>query len=184
MAVNGEGLRVVGFVAGVHGLQGMLKVEPMSDFPERFEALSAVYVCRENEPPLLCHVKRVRFSGAQVHIALKEVTSREDAERLRGAELCVLEQDTWRLPQDVYYADSLLGFDAVGDDGTRIGMLKNIARGAQDILEIDHHGRELLVPFVSEWVGKIEMGSRTIEILNWRRLIEGEEIGGGPHDGH
>jgi 16S rRNA processing protein RimM len=177
--VTAEELCAVGLIAGTHGLQGTLKLNPLSDFPERYRALRIVYLKREDTVLACMHVQSVRWAGRQVLITLQEITSPEAAREFRGAELCVLEADRWKLPVDVYYVSDLRGFRAVGEDGTEIGVLLDVLNGAQDILQIDRAGQELLVPLVGEWVGKIDTAARTIEILNWRRLAEPETLEGG-----
>jgi 16S rRNA processing protein RimM len=167
-------LRAVGVVVGAHGLQGALKLHPLSDFPERFQALKTVYLTRGDEIIMQAQVKRVRYAVARIHITLREVTTREAAEALTGVEVCVPDSETWTLPENVYYASDLLGFEAVGDDGTQIGVVRDILAGPQGILEIAQGTQEYLVPFVDDWVGKIDTERRTIEIVNWRRLLSPE----------
>jgi 16S rRNA processing protein RimM len=181
--VRPDDLRAVGVVVGAHGLQGALKLHPLSDFPERFQALKTVYLTRGNEIVMQAQVKRVRHAAAQVHVTLREVTTREAAEALTGVEVCVPDSETWTLPENVYYVSDLLGFEAIGDDGTRIGVVRDVLTGPQGILEIAQGTQEYLVPFVDEWVGKIDAESRTIEILNWRRLLSPETVKG-PSDPH
>jgi ribosomal 30S subunit maturation factor RimM len=97
----------------------------------------------------------------------------------------VPDSETWTLPENTYYVSDLLGFEAVGDDGTKIGVLRKILNGPQGILEIAQGAQEYLVPFVDEWVGKIDTESRTIEILNWRRLLSPDSLTGAfEPDGH
>jgi len=175
--VDAPELRTVGVVVGAHGLDGTLRITPLSDFPERFHALDSVFLRKKGESPHPDRVKRVRWSGACVLITVRGVTNREDAQTWRGAELCVREQDRWELPPDVYYVTDLLGFTVVGQDGARIGMLRDVISGAQDILEIEREGAEsLLVPFVRRWVGRVDERTRTIEILNWRDLTTPEIV--------
>jgi 16S rRNA processing protein RimM len=170
-------LRTIGIVAGAHGLQGTLRVDPLSDFPERYAAVSVVYLRRGEAPPVQYHIKQVRWRGAQLLVSLREVKNRSEAESHRGAELCVAESDTWKLPADVYYETDLIGFAAVDEQGARIGVLKGVLHAAQDILEIE--GEEvgsLLVPFVAEWVGRVDSDARTIEIRDWKRLAQPESV--------
>jgi len=176
--VRPEDLRAVGVVVGAHGLQGTLKLSPLSDFPERFQALETVYLTRGAEIIAQAHVKRVRHAAAYVHVTLREVTTREAAEALTGVEVCVPDSETWTLPENVYYVSDLLGFEVIGDDGTKIGVLRNILAGPQGILEIAQGTHEYLVPFVDDWVGRIDAERRTIEILSWRRLLSPEIVKG------
>jgi 16S rRNA processing protein RimM len=180
--MNPDNLRTVGVIAGAHGLQGTFKLEPLSDFPERFEALRTVYLLRGETVLSQCRVKNVRWANAVVLVTLREIRTREEAEDLRGVELCVPESEAWKLPTDVYYTSDLLGFAGIAEDGTVLGILKDVQPGAQDILQFDKDGEELLVPFVSEWVGQVDPVKRTIEILNWRRLTEGEILDPSPEN--
>jgi 16S rRNA processing protein RimM len=166
-----DDLRIVGVVVGAHGLQGALKLIPLSDFPERFQALTTVYLTRADEILAQAQVKRVRYAGLHVHLTLRDVTTREAAEALRGAEVCVPDSETWTLPENTFYVSDLLGFEVIGDDGAKIGVVRNILTGPQGILQIAQGLQEYLVPFVDDWVGKIDAERRTIEILNWRRLL-------------
>jgi len=124
------------------------------------------------------HVKRVRLAAGQVHLTLREVANREEAEALNGAEVCVPDRESWPLPNGVYYASDLIGFTAIGKDGTKIGVLREVLEGPQAVFEIVQGETEYLVPFVDDWVGAIDLVKRTVEILDWRRLLFVETIEG------
>jgi 16S rRNA processing protein RimM len=177
-----DDLRTIGFVVGVHGLQGGLRVAPLSDFPERYAALRIVYMKRDERVTGCFTVKRSKWMKDVVLVNLREITRREDAEELRGAEICVLESDAWPLPENVYYRDDLTGFQVVDEGGIKIGELTGVVEGAQDILVIHTPAGEVLVPFVSQWVGDVDIEKRTIHILNWRDLTDVEEIPPGSDD--
>jgi 16S rRNA processing protein RimM len=171
-----DDLRTVGVVVGVHGLQGTLRVAPLSDFPERFAVLHTVYLMRGETVLGAREVKRVKWMKDVLLITLREVTKREEAEELRGVEICVPESEAWQLPENVFYTHELIGFAVVGDDDAVIGTLTGVVEGAQDTLIVETPAGELLVPFVHEWVGEVNAERRTIEVLNWRRLAESEEL--------
>jgi 16S rRNA processing protein RimM len=181
--MNPEDLRTIGMVIGAHGLQGTLKVNPLSDFPERYATLESVYLMRGDSVVEL-RVKQTRWSNQHVLISLIDLTTRDEAETMIGAEVCVPLSESWKLPDGIYYATDLIGFAGIADDGTELGVLKDIHSGAQDLLAFVGLGKELLVPFVSEWVGRVDLQARTIEILHWQRLVEGEEIPPSATDDH
>ncbi|HEY3294391.1 MAG TPA: ribosome maturation factor RimM [bacterium] len=174
--MNPEDLRTVGVIVGAHGLQGTFKLEPLSDFPERFEALRTVYLLRGETVLAQCTVKNLRWANALLLLTLREIRTRDEADQLRGVEVCVPDTETWTLPEDVYYTTDIIGYMGVAEDGTVLGTLKDIQAGAQDILQFEKDGDELLVPFVKEWVGTVNTEKRTIEILNWRQLASSEVI--------
>ncbi len=175
--------RAVAVVVGEHGLQGTIRVLPLSDFAERFDALATVYFRRDNLMIGRDEVRQAKWAGKYLLVYLKKCRTREDAESLRGVELCVTEADSWVLPRDTYYTSDLIGFRALGD-GRVIGELVAVHPGAQDILEFTGEHGEFMVPFVSHWVGMVDTTTRTFEILNWRSLLEPEEVSPCEPDGH
>ncbi len=168
-------LRTIGVIVGEHGLQGTLRVTPLSDFPERYADLQHVFLMREDVVLGEYRVKRVKWMKNQLLLTLREITKREAAELLRGVELCVRETEKWALPDDVFYVSELIGFSAVSENRV-IGTLTSVLEGAQDTLVITTPSGELLIPFVHEWVGTVDTAARTIEVLNWRRLTNAEEL--------
>lgn len=173
-----EDLRTIGVIVGVHGLQGAVKIAPLSDFPDRYFALERVYLKRNEVIVSENRVKRVRWAGNTVHLAVREITSRDAAQTLIGSEVCIPDSETWELPEDVFYVTSLLGCAVVGDDGTKLGIVKSVLDGPQSILEIRDGVKEYLVPFVADWVGTVDCEAKLIVILNWQRLISPEIVDG------
>ena len=173
---NPDTLRAIGIIVGAHGLQGTVKIEPLSDFPQRFDSLQSVYLRSPSGVPTLFHVKRVKWAGAFLLMTIREISDRDAAAELRGWDVCVGQDDEWELPDDVYYANDLLGFWGIASDGFHIGQLTNILFGAQDILEFERAEGNLLVPFVSQWIGQVNKSKRTIEIFNWRDLVDAESV--------
>jgi 16S rRNA processing protein RimM len=162
---------VIGVVAASHGLQGTLKLLPLSDFAERYEGLQRVYLVRGDAVLCKCTVKRAKWSGASVLLTTREITTRTEADDYRGVEVCVPESERWPLPPDVYYVSDLIGYRGVSVEGVLLGELTSVQQGAQDVLEFSGAAGELMVPFVGEWVGRVDTVAKTIEILNWERLL-------------
>lgn len=176
-SISVHDLRVIGVIAASHGLQGTFKVVPLSDFPERYDALTRVYFVRGDEVLCECTVKRTKLSGGGVLLTTKEITTRTEADTFRGVEVCVPESERWTLPDGVFYISDLIGYRGISSTGILIGELISVQAGAQDVLEFSGSGHDFLVPFVSEWVGRVDSAARTIEILNWEQLVEAEVIG-------
>jgi 16S rRNA processing protein RimM len=175
-----QDLRIIGVITAPHGLQGTVKVIPLSDFPERFLRLKHCFLRRKDDSIVEAFATNAKFAGRFVYLTLDASRTREDAESLRGCELCVAEKDSWPLPDGTYYISDLIGYKAVSEDGREIGSLTEIIRGAQDILRFECPSGELLVPFVEEWVGRVNTTERTIQILNWRSLANESPDDGKP----
>ncbi|MBU0692882.1 ribosome maturation factor RimM [bacterium] len=169
-----QDLRTIGVIVAPHGLQGTVRVDPLSDYQERYLHLKTVFLRRKDGSIESAAVSQVKLTTRQVLMTFESACTRSDAELLRGCEICVPENETWPLPDGAYYISDILGFDAVAEDGQRIGELKEVIRGAQDIFSIAGPFGEILVPFVENWVGEIDLKARTICIRNWRQLLNFE----------
>jgi 16S rRNA processing protein RimM len=101
-----------------------------------------------------------------VLVTLEGVTSRADSEALRGAFLCVTEDQRWSLPRGQYYMDDLAGLDVV-ENGEReaFGTVRRVVEGtAHDHLEIQcpDAPEPVLVPFIRQFVRRIDLTKRRI----------------------
>jgi 16S rRNA processing protein RimM len=171
-----ENFRAIGRVVSLHGLQGALKVESWSDFPERFEALRWIYLRRVTGELERHEVKNVRFGSRHILLKLEGLTHREQVEEYREAELLVPDEESWPLPQNHYYVSDLIGMETVGTDETLLGEVIEIdAGGAQDILRVQGPFGELMIPLVDEWVSEIDIAARKIRVSNWKNLVNPEE---------
>jgi 16S rRNA processing protein RimM len=91
----------------------------------------------------------VRDSGKTAVARFEGVSDRSAAEALRGS---LVEVDRATLPpleEGEYYHADLIGLEAIGRDGNRVGTVAAIENyGAGDLLEIEQpDGRKSLIPF-------------------------------------
>lgn len=167
---------VIGIVVGSHGLQGTLKVDPRTDFPERYEVLKTCWLCRGDDEPRKVSIKRCKFGPRGILLTLEGIKTRDDADKLRGATIEIPMSERWALPEDSFYISDLIGCQAVDETGKVIGVVEQVLRGNQDILVIQSSGGEVMVPFVDAWVGKIDISASTVEIKRSQELFAAEEI--------
>ncbi len=56
-------LITIGKAVKPFGVKGEMKIEPMTDFPERFKDLRRVYLVSPAGKEIACEVKSVRYAG-------------------------------------------------------------------------------------------------------------------------
>ena len=150
----------VGTIVGVQGLQGDLKVNPASDFPERFTAPGPRWVrSAQTSEPMQVQLKRGRqLPGRSLFIIRFEgVNDRNAAEALVGHELLVQADDRPHLKDGEFHLLDLVGLEArLAADAAPIGEVSNLISGGNDLLEIrTPDGRRLLIPFVAAIVPEV-----------------------------
>ncbi len=154
------GFIAVGRVLGAWGVRGALKVEPLTDFPERFVPGAQLWL--DGEPR--------RVQGGHAHrgsviVELSGVESRELAASLRGRLLELPESDLHPLDEDEYYQHDLIGLrvrSAAGEELGRVTAL--LPTGANDVLIVDGPRGEYLLPLIADVVQRVDLAAGEIVV--------------------
>ncbi len=156
----------VGQVVNAVGLKGELKVYHYSDYKERFEELSKIYL--ENTR---YQISGVRYRKEMVILKLRGVDDRTEAEKHKGEDVYIDKSDVRVLPEDTYYIFDLIGMKVVDESGNTIGILCDVIQNtAQDLYEVEKENKsKFLIPAVEEFILSIDVKSKTMTV----RLIEG-----------
>ncbi|MGI6767223.1 MAG: ribosome maturation factor RimM [Lentihominibacter sp.] len=163
----------IGEIVNVHGLNGEIKVYNYSDSIDIYRRTRVMYFGDR-----LIEIRGVREQKGMVLLKLEGIDDRDGAERMRGTEVFVTEEDLPELPEGQYYVRDLIGMEVLlAEDcdgyksGENLGIVTDvIQRTAQDLFEVEAgDGRKVLIPRVPEFVININEDKRVITV----RLIEG-----------
>ncbi len=159
---------VVGIIKGAWGIQGDLRVERLTDNPDRFAANSRLYLEGRS-----VRVRRSRELKGGILLKLDSVDDRNGAERLRGKSLSVPANEVPPLPESTYYHYQLIDLEVYTHEGERLGAVREIlATGANDVYVVDRAGaRDLLVPALKDVVVCVDLAANRMIV----RLPEGLE---------
>lgn len=162
---------LIGRILRPHGVHGEIRIEPLTDFPERFEGLERVYVdlptggrwwTIDGVRPGKDGVILLHFEG---------IDTPEAVDLLRGGKLLLPRAEAVPLPEDVYYIDDLKGLRAYDESGTCLGKVREVYAFAQNVLEIRTlDGRDIMVPLVKQWVPVVDIAGDRVVIANWAEL--------------
>jgi 16S rRNA processing protein RimM len=98
----------------------------------------------------------VRFQG---------VESRDDAAELRGVTITIGAEEVPEPPDGSYYYFQLLGCRCQDVEAGSLGVVTDVLEdGGGLLLSLDLDGRKLLVPFVSEYIRRIDLEGQTIDL--------------------
>jgi 16S rRNA processing protein RimM len=180
----GPELLEVGRIVAAQGLRGELRVNPLSDFPERFTRPGPRWL-RQRQGTV---TETRLLSGRQLPgkelfvIRLEGVEDRTAAEALVGQELLVPAADRPRLAKGEFHLLDLLGLEvrqltdaqAAGVDATPIGHVRDLIHAGNDLLEVEltATGGSLLIPFVQAIVPRVELREGWIGITPPPGLLE------------
>jgi len=157
-----DDLVCVGAIVGSFGVRGEVRVKSFCAIPEDIETYS----------PLLSEDGQKSYSIALTGSVkngftarLGGVSTKEQADEVRGLRLYTKRDQLPSLPDDEYYYADLIGLDVLDTGGTILGQVKSVLNhGAGDLLEI--HGPNLkapvLLPFTLAAVPTVDLSSGRI----------------------
>ena len=174
---------VVALVRGVHGLQGAVRVEILTDQPEDRYAPGSVLHREGDAAPLTVAWSSPIADGPGWRLRFAEVTSREAAEALKGAYLEVATGPAATLPRGAYYWHEVVGATVRSTDGTDLGTVRDVYRsGGAEVYVVagGPHG-EFDVPGVRDYVrifaprrGEIVVDVEALDLAPPKRTPHGE----------
>lgn len=151
----------VGKIVGVQGLQGELRVNPASDFPERFTVPGPRWLRSEGSAPREVQLKTGRqLPGKSLFVVrLDSIDNRDAAEALVGCDWMVPADDRPKLEEGEFHLLDLVGLEArLSPDGDSVGTVTDLISGGNDLLEIKRSdGSTLLIPFVEAIVPAVHL---------------------------
>jgi 16S rRNA processing protein RimM len=149
----------VGRVAAPWGVRGDLKVQPLTDFPERFRPGATLWARdRRHE------VRGSRWSRGFVYLGLSGIDNRDAAEQLRGVLLEIPEHELTPLPEGQYYRFQVVGLEVCTPEGEHLGQVAEVlSTGSNDVYVIRGGPNELLIPAIEDVVIEVDVeGGRLV----------------------
>lgn len=154
----------VGKIINTHGLRGEVKIVTWTDSPEVFEELKfCIAKMRGVETRL--DIKNIKYQKNNIIVAFSQLTSIEEAEKLKNATLLVPREELGELPEGVYYIADLIGCE-VFDGSGKIGDLVDVfGTGSNDVYDIKREGKKnLLVPIIDGVLQSVDIENKKIII--------------------
>lgn len=144
-----------------HGVRGELRIEPLTDFSQRFAPGATVWVGDVQRT-----VRRARpYRDSMLLLAIEGVETWEAAQAICGALLQMPESELPSLPEGAYYRFQLIGMDVVDVEGRRLGQVEEILEtGANDVYVVRGREGELLLPAIDSVIKQVDLTARRMVI--------------------
>ena len=147
------------------GIKGELAAFPLTEHPERLKIVSVGGVALE--------VERAWMHKDRLILKFRGVDTRNDAEKLEGAEVTINAEERPPAPEGEYYLSDLVGCE-VFDSTRRIGVVTGWQdNGGPPLLEIN----QMLIPFARSICISIDVKARQILVALPEGLLD---LWGGP----
>ena len=165
----------IGKVVAPFGVHGELKVLSLTDIPNRFAELEAIYLGPEHSRR---SIKSVRpYKGEMVVMQLAGLEDATTAETLRNFDLSIPLQQLAKLPPDSYYQHDILGLQVLTLQGRSLGTIDDImVTGSNDVYIIKAaDGKQVLIPAIKDVVKQVDLIRRMMYIDAIPGLLDSDE---------
>ena len=162
---------LIGEITKPQGVQGELKLRPITCDPWRFEDMDYAFVKEgENYRKVAIRVRKVNADA--VYLRMEGVETRNDAEEKRGTLLYIDREHAVELDEDSTFICDLMGLKGVLTDGSEIGTIIDVMQpGGNDVYVFKGRKGEVLVPALKSVVVKVDL-AEGVMLLDSARMAE------------
>ena len=158
-AMRGEARIEIGGVARAHGIRGEVVIVTHDPDSETLGSVTTIWIGGVERK-----ITQARDTQRGWLIALEGITTRTEAEGLRGQQV-EIDRDDLELDDDHVLLNDLVDCEVRLPDGKPWGTIDSIMMGQhQDILVIHDGEIERLLPLVDEFVTQIDLDARVVTV--------------------
>lgn len=158
---------ILGRISDPYGVRGWVKVRVFADDPLSWAKMPAWWLADEgSEDWRQTVLGAVRQHGDGLVCHFDGVSSRDEAELLKGCLVGAPRSSLPDLDDGEYYWADLIGLEVVNHSGVSLGCVAGlIETGASAVLKVEAaDGRERLLPFVAPIVGEVDRPAGVIRV--------------------
>ncbi len=154
----------IGKIVAPFGIRGELKVFSLSDIPNRFAKLDAIYLGPDYMPYTITSVRP--YKGDMVILKLSGVDDANVADTLRNLDLSIPLDKLADLPPDSYYQHDIIGLLVLTLDGREIGTIVEImVTGSNDVYVVKGvDGQQIPLPAIKDVIKQVDLIRRLMYI--------------------
>jgi 16S rRNA processing protein RimM len=161
---------IIGRVLKPWGYRGELKIEILTEFPDRFASLRTVFLGDDAKP---FSVARARLHSGAALLKLDGIDSPEAAAKLREQLVQVAIEDAVELPKGKVFLYQLIGLRVRTLEGRALGEIADVLdTGANDVYIVRDGAREILLPAIPDVVKEINLERREMVVELMEGLVD------------
>jgi len=162
---------LLGVVTAAHGLKGEVRVKTFTENPD---GLTAYGPLRGADGSSFTIADARPVKAGEAIVRFEGVSTREQAEALKGVELHVARDVLPATDEEEFYHADLVGLRAEDEAGRAVGLVRAVHNfGAGDVIEITRDdGGNVLLPFTRETVPLVDVQAARIVVATPEDLEE------------
>jgi 16S rRNA processing protein RimM len=165
MSEESSALIQLGFVGAPFGVRGWIKLRSHTDPPERLLDHRNLRI-GQGSVWQNYRIEASGRSGGALTVKLAGVEDRDQAQALRGAQVCVPRNELPQRDDKDFYRADLIGCEVVNLDGTALGCVQYFIETPAQVLMVVRGTREFCIPAVPLHLRRVDIQARRV-VVDW-----------------
>ncbi len=159
-----EKLITIGKITRHQGNKGEVRINPLTDWPERFNQLEKVYLIK-NRIEKEVTIEKIRFHKGSVIIKFESFNNIEKAIEHKSFAVKISEDKVVELPENNYFFHEIIGLDVYTIEDSYLGVIDEILETkANDVYIIRDENSELLIPAIEDVIIEIDLSKDKMKV--------------------
>jgi 16S rRNA processing protein RimM len=160
-----KGRITIGKIVGVHGVKGTFKIHSYAESLQIFQPGATVSVSTSDGKNKDYEIDWIKPHSRGALLALTNISDRDQAKTLIGADLQIEKSALPELETDVYYWYELIGLQVFTTGDRYLGRLESIIQtGANDVYVVKSDHGEFLIPALKSVVQAIDIKANLMRV--------------------
>jgi 16S rRNA processing protein RimM len=165
MSGESSALIQLGFVGAPFGVRGWIKLRSHTDPPERLLEHRSLRIGR-GDAWQSYRIEASGRSGGALTVKLTGVEDRDQAQALRGAQVCVARSELPQRDDKDFYRADLIGCEVVNLDGIGLGHVQHFIESPAQVLMVVRGAQEFWIPAVPQYLRRVDLTARRV-VVDW-----------------
>ncbi|HMQ43679.1 ribosome maturation factor RimM [Mariniflexile maritimum] len=163
----------LGKIVTKYSFKGELLIKLDTDQPELYEDLDAVFIeVRNSLIPFFIESSQLHKSDL-LRVQFEDVTNEADADALLKSDVYLPLEFLPKLEGNKFYFHEVIGFAIEDVNFGKVGHIVGINdTTAQALFEVEHEGKQILIPMNDEFIVKVDKQNKTIVVKTPEGLID------------
>jgi len=163
----------LGKIVKKYSFKGEILAKLDTDQPDIYENLDALFIEVSNSLiPYFVEKSQLHKSNL-LRLKLEDVTSEGDADALLKKDLYLPLDLLPKLEGNAFYFHEIIGFQVIDENFGPIGQITGVNDSTtQALFEIDHHGKEVLIPINDNIINSLDRTVKTVLVKTPPGLID------------
>ena len=165
MSEDSSALIQLGMVGAPYGVRGWIKLRSHTDPPERLLDHRNLRI-GQGSAWQSYRIEASGRSGGALTVKLSGVGDRDQAQALRGAQVCVPRSELPQRDDKDFYRADLIGCEEVNLEGVGLGLVRHFLETPAQVLMVVRGTREFWIPAVPQHLRRVDLQARRV-VVDW-----------------